>query len=311
MKTMQKILSTLGLIFIGVLLSHSVRSESVPDLNLFSNDPKSVITRTKAVEVPENIDFAGEIVPVKDVDVYERLDRELLINTYLHSSTILNFKRANKFFPVIEPILKEYGVPDDFKYLAVIESNLQNVTSSAGAKGIWQFMPITAKQYGLEVNSSVDERYHLEKSTIAACKYLIDAKSKFGSWTLAAASYNAGMSGINSKLTKQDVADYYNLLLNSETSRYLFRIIAVKQIMQNPEKYGFDFQPEDFYQYTPNHKIEIDSSITDLTKFAAEQGINYKILKRHNPWLLENSLVNNSRKKYEIEIPEVGFYVLN
>jgi hypothetical protein len=299
MKTMQKILSALGLIFVGVLLSQSVRSESVPDLTLLNNDPKPVIARTKAVEVPENIDFAGEIVPVKDVDVYERLDRELLINTYLHSSTILNFKRANKFFPVIEPILKEYGVPDDFKYLAVIESNLQNVTSSAGAKGIWQFMPLTAKQY------------HLEKSTIAACKYLIDAKSKFGSWTLAAASYNAGMGGIDSKLTKQDVADYYNLLLNSETSRYLFRIIAVKQIMQNPEKYGFDFQPEDFYQYTPNHKIEIDSSITDLTKFAAEQGINYKILKRHNPWLLGNALLNNSHKKYEIEIPDDGFYVLN
>lgn len=308
---MQKILSALGLIFVGVLLSHTVRSESIPDLTVIDNGPKSVIARTKAVEVPKEIDFAGETVPVNDVDVYERLDRELIINTYLHSSTILNFKRANKYFPVIEPILKEYGVPDDFKYLAVIESNLQNVTSSAGAKGIWQFMQVTAKQYGLEVNSSVDERYHLEKSTIAACKYLIDAKSKFGSWTLAAASYNAGLAGINSKLTNQEVTDYYNLLLNSETSRYLFRIIALKQIMQNPEKYGFDFLPEDFYQYTPNHKIEIDSSINNLTKFATEQGINLRILKRHNPWLLVNSLVNNARKKYEIEIPENGFYVLN
>lgn len=311
MKVMQKILSALGLIFVGVLLSHSVRSEPVPDLSILNNDPKPVIARTKAVEVPENIDFAGEIVPVKDVDVYERLDRELLINTYLHSSTVLNFKRANKFFPVIEPILKEYGVPDDFKYLAVIESNLQNVTSPAGAKGIWQFMPATAKQFGLEVSPTVDERYHLEKSTVAACKYLLGAKEKLGSWTLAAASYNAGMNGIDSKLTKQEVADYYNLLLNSETSRYLFRIVAVKQIMQNPDKYGFDFQPEDLYQYTPNHKVEVDSSIIDLTKFAAEQGINYKILKRHNPWLLGNSLANNSRKKYEIEIPEKGFYVLN
>ncbi len=311
MKVMQKILSALGLIFVGVLLSHSVRSEPVPDLSILNNGPKPVIARTKAVEVPENIDFAGEIVPVKDVDVYERLDRELLVNTYLHSSTVLNFKRANKFFPVIEPILKEYGVPDDFKYLAVIESNLQNVTSPAGAKGIWQFMPATAKQFGLEVSPTVDERYHLEKSTVAACKYLLGAKEKLGSWTLAAASYNAGMNGIDSKLTKQEVADYYNLLLNSETSRYLFRIVAVKQIMQNPDKYGFDFQPEDLYQYTPNHKVEVDSSIIDLTKFAAEQGINYKILKRHNPWLLGNSLANNSRKKYEIEIPEKGFYVLN
>lgn len=311
MKVMQKILSALGLIFVGVLLSHSVRSEPIPGLSVLNSDPKPVITRTKAVEVPENIDFAGEIVPVKDVDVYERLDRELLINTYLHSVTVLNFKRANKFFPVIEPILKEHGVPDDFKYLAVIESNLQNVTSPAGAKGIWQFMPATAKQFGLEVSPTVDERYHLEKSTVAACKYLLGAKEKLGSWTLAAASYNAGMNGIDSKRTKQDVEDYYNLLLNSETSRYLFRIIAVKQIMQNPEKYGFDFQPEDFYQYTPNHKVEVDSSIIDLTKFAAEQGINYKILKRHNPWLLGNSLANNSRKKYEIEIPEKGFYVLN
>lgn len=311
MKAMQKILSALGLIFVGVLLSHSVRSESNPDLSILNNDPKPVLTRTRAVEVPENIDFSGERVPVNDVDVYERLDRELLVNTYLHSSTILNFKRANKFFPVIEPILKEYGVPDDFKYLAVIESNLQNVTSPAGAKGIWQFMPVTAKQYGLEISATVDERYHLEKSTVAACKYLIDAKEKFGSWTLAAASYNAGMNGINTKLSKQEVEDYYNLLLNSETSRYLFRIIAVKQIMQNPEKYGFDFEPEDFYQPIPTDKVVVDTSIVDLTKFAADQGINYKILKRHNPWLLGNSLSNSSHKKYEVEIPKKGFYVTN
>lgn len=310
---MQKILSTLGLIFVGVLLSHSVRSESVPNLTIIKGktETETTLSRTKAVEVPENIDFAGEVVPVKDVDVYERLDRELLVNTYWHSSTILNFKRANKYFPIIEPILKENGVPDDFKYLAVIESNLENVTSSAGAKGIWQFMPLTAKQYGLEVNSDVDERYNIRKSTEAACKYLLNAKEKFGSWTLAAASYNAGMSGIDTKLVKQDVKDYYNLLLNSETSRYVFRIIAVKQIMQNPEKYGFDFLPGDFYQYTPYHLVQADSSINDLTKFATEQGINFKILKRHNPWIIGNSLINYSHKKYEIEIPEKGYYVLN
>jgi hypothetical protein len=312
MKVMSKILSALGLVFLGGILSNAVQSDNF--ITTFENtnkEPETVLAKTKAVLVPENIEFASESVPVKDVDVFERLDKELIVNTYRHSNSILYFKRAHKYFPVIEPILKKNGIPDDFKYLAVIESGLENVISPAGAKGFWQIMPATGRQYGLEVNSAIDERYHIEKSTEAACKYLLDAKERFGSWTLAAASYNAGMYGIDKKLEKQSVEDYYNLNLNEETSRYIFRLLAIKQIMENPETYGFDFETSDFYTYVPNKKIEIDSTINNLTDFALSQGINYKILKRHNPWLLTNSLPNSSKRKYEIEIPNEGYYVLN
>ncbi len=261
-----------------------------------------------ALPLPEKIDFAGEDVPMNDPDVRERLDRELLVNTYWQSNGLLMFKRANRAFPIIEPILKEYGIPDDFKYLAVIESGLQNVVSPAGARGVWQIMPTTAKEYGLEVNENIDERYHLEKSTIAACKYLLASKKRFGSWTLAAAAYNAGNAGVNRRLEGQEVNDYYNLLLGEETGRYMFRILALKEIMTDPKKYGFNFRDKDLYTNIPAYKVEVDTSITDLTKFAQRYDINYKILKIHNPWLRETKLNNKSRKKYSIEIPEKGHY---
>ncbi len=256
---------------------------------------------------PTKIDFAGEKAPLQIADVKERFDRELLINANLHSSTILIIKRANRAFPVIEPILKQYGVPDDFKYLAVIESSLTNAVSSAGARGVWQFMPDTAKEKGMEVNDGVDERYHLQKSTEAACKYLLKAKEKFGSWTLAAASYNGGMTGVNNKITEQKVTDYYDLLLTDETSRYVFRILALKEIMKNPSLYGFDVSKYELYDNIPTKTIEVDSSITDLATFAKSQGINYKILKIHNPWLRDKKLVNATKKKYLIEIPTEGY----
>jgi len=254
-------------------------------------------------KIPEKIDFAGEEVPLHIPDVKERFDRELVVNENLHGSTILIMKRANKFFPIIEPILAKNNVPDDFKYLAVIESSLTNATSSAGAKGFWQFMPETAREKGMEVTETVDERYHLKKSTQAACDYLINAKQKFGSWTLAAASYNGGMSGLQKQIEFQEVNNYYDLLLTEETYRYVFRILALKEIMKNAEKYGFLLPKEALYENVPTRKIEVDSAITNLTTFAKSQGVNYKELKIHNPWLRDRKLDNPEKKKYIIELP--------
>lgn len=253
--------------------------------------------------LPEKMDFCGEEVPMHITDVRERLDRELIVNQHMHGSTIMILKRANRFFPVIEPILKEKNVPDDFKYLAVIESSLTNATSSAGAKGFWQFMPQTAREKGMEVTETVDERYHLEKATYAACDYLLKAKEKFGSWTLAAASYNGGMNGIQKAIDQQMVTNYYDLLLTDETFRYVFRILALKEIMQNTTKYNFNFKAEELYPPSKIRKVEVDSTITNLARFAKSQGVNYKELKLHNPWLRDTKLDNPSKKKYILDIP--------
>ena len=259
-----------------------------------------------ALKSPNNLDFCGEKVPINFSDIQERLDRELLVNTYWQSNMMLLIKRANKWFPKIEEILNEEGVPDDFKYLAVIESGLENARSPKGAKGFWQLMPSTAKQFGLEVNSNVDERYHIEKSTRVACRYLKEAKSKFGSWTLAAASFNRGIYGIEKELIRQKVKNYYDLLLNNETSRYVFRILAVKDILSNPTNYGYVFEKSDLYNSIPVKIIDWDLPIQNIASFAKEQGINYKLLKIFNPWLIQNHLNNNSRKKYEIQIPLIN-----
>ncbi len=244
-----------------------------------------------------------ERVPLNIQHIKERVDRELLVNTYWQSNGLLMFKRANKYFPIIEPILKKNGVPDDFKYLAIVESGLQNVTSPAGAKGIWQIMKGTGKEYGLEINKNVDERYHLEKATQVACDYLKKAKQQFGSWTLAAAAYNAGMNGISSALEKQQVNNYYELLLGTETERYIPRIIAVKEILNHPKRYGFLFTKDDLYTLPKTRLISVDTAITNIATFSKQMGINYKIMKIHNPWLRENKLNNKSRKLYLIKIP--------
>ncbi len=297
METNKALLSTLTIVLISGFLIFGI-----------AGDNKNKVMRNgTAMHFPAEVDFAGEKTPLQITDVRERLDRELLINANLDATTALIIKRANRAFPIIEPILAKYGVPDDFKYLAVIESGLVNAVSPAGARGVWQFMPDTAKEKGMEVNEVVDERYHLEKSTEAACRYLLSAKDKFGSWTLAAASYNGGMSGITKKIEEQKVTDYYDLLLTDETSRYVFRILALKEIMQNPVKYGFEINPTDLYENLPTRKVEIDSSITDLAIFAKGQGINYKILKLHNPWLRDKKLANPTKKKYVIEIPTKGY----
>jgi membrane-bound lytic murein transglycosylase D len=253
------------------------------------------------------MDFAGEEVPAYMADVQERLDKEMITNMNYHTNTTLVIKRANKVFPVLEPILAKYGIPDDFKYLAVIESSLVNAVSPAGARGVWQFMPLTAKEKGLEVSDQVDERYHLVKATEAACKYFLSAKEKFGSWTLAAASYNGGIGGIKNKMEEQQVDNYYDLLLTEETSRYIFRILALKEIMKNADNYGFSIPKEALYYPIATKKIVVDSTITNLAQFAINQGVNYKILKLHNPWLRDKILLNTTEKKYEIEIPTSGY----
>ena len=304
-----KFRNLLLLFTITLLLVLVSANEITPELiTAFKVDREGESYKVYALRLPESIDFAGEKTPLDAPDIQERLDKELLVNTYWQSNMMLLLKRANKYFPLIEEILEEEGIPSDFKYLAVIESGLENVRSPKGAKGFWQLMPATAKEYGLEVNTNVDERYHIEKATRVACKYLKKAKNRFGSWTLAAASYNRGMYGTNRLLDRQLVDSYYDLLLNSETGRYVFRILAVKEIMTNPERYGFVFNSEDLYNPIPVKKIGLDTAIANLAEFAKEKEINYKILKIHNPWLIENHLNNKSRKYYEISIPEAGHY---
>lgn len=259
---------------------------------------------TFAVPMPEKLSLAGEEVPLSDPDVFERIDRELLVNTYWQSNGVLMFKRAHKFFPIIEPILKKNGVPDDFKYLSVIESGLTNVVSPSGAAGFWQFMAKTGEEYDLEVNAQVDERYHLEKATEAACVYLKQAKEKFGSWSLAAASYNMGMNGLQRQMNRQKADNYYDLLLNSETSRYVMRIIALKEIMTHPKKYGYDLRAKDFYEYGTTDEVKIDSAVADFADFAKQYNISYKTFKNYNPWLRQTYLHNKSGKTYTFKIPQ-------
>ncbi|WKK64803.1 lytic transglycosylase domain-containing protein [Lutimonas zeaxanthinifaciens] len=260
--------------------------------------------RIKALKIPNNLSFAGEKVELDKTDIRERIDRELLVNTYWQSNALLWFKRTHKYFPVIEPILKEKGVPDDFKYLSVIESDLRNVTSPAGAKGMWQMLKDAGRENGLEINSNVDERYHLEKATRAACDYLIAAKERLGSWTLAAAAYHAGNYGIEKRLEQQMVDSYYDVLAGENTERYIPRIVAAKEILSHPEKYGFEFDKEDLYEMGPTYTVKVDTAITNIAHFAQKFGTNYKELKMYNPWLRENKLNNKTRRLYEIKIPE-------
>jgi hypothetical protein len=255
---------------------------------------------------PDELSFAGEAVPLDLTDVKERLDRELLVNTYWHSNTFLLLKRANRWFPVIEPILKENGVPEDFKYLALVESSLTNAISPSGAAGFWQFLDKTGKEFGLEISEQVDQRYHVEKATQAACSYLKDAHRKFGSWSLVAASYNMGMGGVEKQLNRQLATSYWDLLLNEETSRYVFRILAVKEIATNPERYGFHMRSSDLYEPYSTKKIDVSTSIEDLASWASANGTNYKSLKILNPWLRQTSLEVVPGSSYTILLPEEG-----
>jgi len=243
--------------------------------------------------LPKSIILFGEKLSLEDEDIRERLDREIMANAYFHSQTILNMKRAARYFPVIEPILKEQNLPNDFKYLPIIESNLANVTSPAGAKGYWQFMTETGREYKLIIDDEVDERYNLSKATLAACNYLKNAKDSVGTWMLATAAYNRGIGGLKSDMKWQEATHYFDMDMNGETARYLLRFIAIKLIMENPEKYGFDMKKIELYKPFQTETVSVSMPIENLALWAKEKGINYKILVKLNPWILGNKLTKN------------------
>ncbi|MFK7982824.1 MAG: lytic transglycosylase domain-containing protein [Saprospiraceae bacterium] len=258
----------------------------------------------KPVNLNKAFDFAGEAVPMENFDAKERLDRELTENSYRHGKNMLNLKKANRYFPMIEKILAENGVPDDFKYVAVAESDLSNAVSPAGARGFWQFMRPTARDYGMEVTATVDERYHIEMSTRAACKHILKLKKIMGNWTLAAAAYNVGQNRLKREMTAQRSNNFYDLNLNHETSRYLFRILAFKAIMKNPQDFGFDLGTEGYQPLDNFAVVEVNTTIPNLGDFAQKYGTSYRMLKLYNPWLISTSLSNKSGKQYFIKIPQ-------
>ena len=253
--------------------------------------------------LPDSMTFAGEPVPLDIYYVREALDREMIVNTFGHTSTLLYFKRAHRYFPVIEPILKKNGIPSDFKYLCVIESGLTNATSPAKAQGFWQFMKTTGQNYGLEINDEVDMRNNLEKATEAACKFLNDLHSHLGSWTAAAAAYNCGEGGLTKNMSKQSMRSYYDTRLNNETTRYVYRILAVKQIMQHPQDYGFFLRPADLYPILPTRDATLSGQNVDLYQFAKDNGTSYKMLRELNPWLTTEKLTNKARHTYTVKLP--------
>ncbi|MFM7024344.1 MAG: transglycosylase SLT domain-containing protein [Flavobacteriales bacterium] len=290
--------STVAVLFVVIeLFTFSREAEKYPFTIIF-----------KDFKISPDINFCGEPVPFQSDDIRERFDREILKNAYWQSETIMYFKRAKRWFPVIEPILKQYGLPDDLKYVAIIESGLVNVVSPAGATGFWQIMERTGKEYGMEIREEVDDRYDVEKSTHAACKYFRSAYRKFKSYTAAAASYNMGMGGLASKMEEQGVNSYYDLLLNTETSRYVFRILSYKEIFNNPKYYGYD--PENIDGYPPYdvYSVKVDSTIPDLMRYALSKNSNYKILKTLNPWLREKRLTVRPGTSYTIKLPKSGIY---
>ncbi|MEE4198737.1 MAG: lytic transglycosylase domain-containing protein [Bacteroidales bacterium] len=305
MKYLYTLISVIILIFLVVLFSYFRQGRESVDYDYREAFEKKY--SIFALPIPGDLSFAGEKVPLEYFDVREALDQELLINTYWQSQTVLFIKRANRYFPRIERILQENGVPEDFKYLVLAESDLKNSVSPAGAVGIWQLLKGTARDYGLEVNDEVDERYHLEKSTQAAAEFLKDAHDLFGTWTMAAAAYNMGRTGLLRQVNRQKEKNYYNLLLNTETARYIYRVLAIKLILESPEDYGFHLRQKDFYHPVHTYTVMVDSSVSDFADFADKHQINYKLLKYFNPWLRDSFLSNPQRKIYRIEIPEEGY----
>ncbi|MDA9663576.1 lytic transglycosylase domain-containing protein [bacterium] len=259
--------------------------------------------RSYTLTTPDSINFSEEYSPISSEDIWERYDKEIHKNVYWQSNTLFYFKRANKFFPIIEPILERNNIPNDFKFLAIIESGLENVVSPSGASGIWQFMRATAIDRGLEVNSEIDERYNLVKSTQAACEYIKDAYDEFGNWTMAAAAYNIGVNGLKRRVNEQKSNNYYDLFLPDETSRYIFRILAIKEIFENKEKYGFILREQDLYKNIETRSMQLIEKDVDLLTFADSIGVNYKILKQYNPWIKDKKITNKLGKRYTITIP--------
>lgn len=295
-----------ALFIVGVLFS----VQSFTDNGTSVVVPERMPSLNESFSLPEQLTFAGEPVPLDNFDTRESLDKELLVNGYWHSRTLMVLKKSKRYFETIEPVLKKYGVPDDFKYLAMAESGFENVVSPAKAAGVWQLLEGTAEEYGLEVNADVDERYNLEKSTEVACKYLLESYKVFGSWTMAAATYNAGRKGLETQIDKQKVTGYYDLLLNDETARYVFRLIAHKLICEDPSSFGFHLEETDYYPLIPLHDVEIDSAIPNIADFALQNETNYKIIKQFNPWLRQNYLPDRPGKVYRIKIPDSGERVI-
>ena len=260
------------------------------------------------IAVPNEVVFADQVITLDRADLRERMDRELIAFTYTHSTSTLMIKRANKFFPQIEPILKRMGVPNDLKYLMVIESNLDpQAQSSAGAAGLWQFTQATGRAYGLEVNANIDERFNTVKATEAACRFLKEAYEKYGDWMTVAASYNGGQQGMDRRIEAQHQTDALNMWLVDETSRYMFRLLVVKMMFEDPSKFGFRFKREDLYPYIPiKEQIKITDPVDDLVAFAEKHNISYADLKRANLWLRESKLNNKSHRTYYIDIPDVN-----
>ncbi len=294
------VLCFLGGGVIGLTACISIGSE---DVGKVIESRPVVSSMTVSPEIPESVPFCGKLIDLTRYNRREAYDRELSSFTYFHSTTMLLIKRANRYFPVIEPILKANGIPDDFKYLAVIESHLDpRVTSPARAVGMWQLMEGTARDYGLTITPTVDERCHVEKATEAACRYLKAAYAKYGNWVSVAASYNAGMGRITGELDKQDVDSSLDLWLVEETSRYVYRIMAIKQIFEHPSKYGFVLRSRDLYKRIATREVTVNKDIPNLAVFAKGQGITYADLKRFNPWLRDRKLVTGG-KSYTLAIP--------
>jgi membrane-bound lytic murein transglycosylase D len=297
------------LISAAVILVCGTCIYAVKEVRNRENDYRNQFTRHYRIfspEIPDKLDFAGEKVPLDLFYVRESLDREIMANTFMHSSTILMFKRASRWFPVIEPILKRNNIPDDFKYLALAESNFGNVVSPAGAEGFWQFLKGTGQKFGLEITEEVDERYNVEKATEAACQYFRASFQEYKNWTLVAASFNRGIEGVGKAVEKQHGTDYYNLFLIDETARYVYRILAMKLVYNNPLRYGFYLRQDDFYPPLSTYTITVDSTINDLPEFAQQLKINYRILREFNPWLRRYSLTNKIAKKYILTLPKEG-----
>lgn len=304
------ILSLIALLSFSVCKSHADNDSDnsvEPVRNIEGTITLIANQNVTAIPSPDRATFAGENVPLEYFDVNESLSRELTSICYGHGILVQTIRLSNRYFPIIEPILAEQGIPDDFKYLCVAESNLQNVISPARAVGYWQFLEGTAKEFGLEVSKEVDERYHIEKATVAACQYFKRAYAKYGSWTLAAASYNVGMAHIDGQIKRQKTDNYYDMALNIETARYVYRAIAYKELMSKPQLYGFNIAKEDLYKPIEYETVEVKTNITHFSDFAAKHGTNYKMIKLFNPWLRDELLTNAAKKTYSIKIPKEGF----
>jgi len=296
------ILSIVTSVLLTIFLTGSKDTGDVSDWR------NNALNQTISVPIPPSVRFCDLDIYLDRLDMRERFDREINTFTYFHSTTMLYIKKANRYFPIIEPILKKNNIPDDFKYLCVIESGLDTrALSPAKAAGLWQFMESTAKDYGLEVRDEVDERYNIEKATEAACQYFKDAYYRYGDWVNVAASYNAGISKISTEMQKQQVDNAFDLLLVSETSRYVFRIMAIKEIFQNPQKYGFILKRENLYPPVSVDYVDVPNGVADFSSFAKQYGINYMLLKEYNVWLRDTKLtIPRDGRSYQIAIPRQG-----